>query len=184
LIDPDNAFLVSTSPSRLGITVPTGLHDLWHGHRDPAKRFNGLRLLQEVQGDFVLHVRVNFRWQPGELLPDGTNFLAAGLLVWASEKQYLRHERNLYVKPEEPGRVYSWVPTIYDRDATRLSTWKSGMSNYFRERSTWMLLQRTGQKIHTWISHDGKGTRRRVLRSEGSPPLSPTHRAQHPQGEL
>lgn len=157
IIDPDDDFTVSTAPDRLAVTAPAGPYDIWYGEKDPAKRFNGLRVLRELEGDFVAHVRVNSDWQLGETLANGRNAMAAGLLVWDSQNQYLRHERNVFISRQQPGRVYSYVTPVYDRNETRLSDWKAVDPSFFKDpRSTWLMIQRTGEKIHAWISHDGK----------------------------
>ncbi len=157
IIDPDDDFTVSAAPDRLAVTAPAGLYDLWYEEKDPAKRFNGLRVLREVEGDFVAHVRVNSDWQLGEALPNGRNAMAAGLSVWDSQQHYLRHERDVFISRNQPGRLYSYVTPVYDRNQTRLSEWKAVVPGFFKDpRSTWLMLQRTGQKIHAWISHDGK----------------------------
>ncbi len=157
IIDPDDDFTISAAPDRIAVTVPAGPYDLWYGEKDPAKRFNGLRVLREVEGDFVAHVRVNSDWQLGETLANGRNAMAAGLLVWDSQNQYLRHERNVFISRNQPGRVYSYVTPVYDRNETRLSEWKAVDPGFFKDpRSTWLMIQRTGEKIHAWISHDGK----------------------------
>ena len=123
--------------------------------KDPSTRFNAPRLWQTMEGDFSVEVRVTADWTLGPALSTGQNAFAAGLVVWDSEKQYLRHERILF-RHRRLGTVNTFVPPIYDRNNARLSPIEIVESDYFKGRSTWLRLERSGQTISTSISHDGQ----------------------------
>ncbi len=157
VIDPDGDCRIKISPDKVTMTLPPGGHDLWYGSRVAAeKRFNAPRVLRTVKGDFVARVKVTADWKPGKNLASGRRTNAAGLLIWDSPRQYLRHERNVYAPRGALDRQMSWVPPIYDKDEGRLSKWKAEPSTYFRGRTTWLMVQRKGDKLNSWISHDGK----------------------------
>lgn len=154
--DPDSDCLVWRLADRLSMTVPPTLHEFWFGEQDTARRFNAPRVIQQIEGDFVARVTVSSDWEVVETPANGRNFRAAGLLVWDGDDEYLRHERNIFSPRDQPGVGGTYAPPIHDRGNTRQSTWTTQGLDYFQGRSTSLLLQRSGQQIHSWISHDGQ----------------------------
>ncbi len=155
IIDPDADSYIVATPEMLRIVLASGGHDLWYGREDETKRYNAPRVLREVQGDFVARVKVTATWL-GAPTESGSYTRAAGLLIYESDQHYLRHERNRFMSGEQPGVVWSWLPPLYDRSEQRISQWKSSRDDIFLGESTWLLMQRIGQTVHTWISHDGE----------------------------
>jgi|GEM_PF-5361575 len=99
--DQDQDSRIAGTSDGLTITVPAGRHDLWFGGTDERTRFNAPQVLQEWQGDFVAVVQVAS--DLNNLTQAGT-YQAAGLLVWDSEYEYLRFERNRSKTPGKPAR--------------------------------------------------------------------------------
>jgi hypothetical protein len=155
VVDPNGDCTITENDGKLTIKVPGTLHDLNPGETDPKKRNTAPRVLREVQGDFVLTVKVTADWKPGNKLPSATTqpYNGAGLLVWGSNLDFVRLERNVWVSPK--GR-FSYRTPIYCVQGRPSNQFRSGRDEFFKGRSTWLKVERTGEKITTSISHDGK----------------------------
>lgn len=148
VIDPDDDCTITTTSSKLKISVPAGSHDFWYGR----KPFNAPRVLQDVEGDFEVLVKVTADWT-AKPLESGKWTVGAGLIVMESEQHYFRVERNRFVNKG----TWSYAPPIYDRNEKRLSKWSaSSDGRTFRGESTWLWIRRAGQKFTTALSHDGR----------------------------
>lgn len=155
-MDPDGDCRARDENGKLVIRVPASQHDLNFADVDPAKRYNAPRVLQEVEGNFVAQVKVTGNWTLGPNLANGRNFSTAGLLVWDSETQYLRHDRNVYIPPSQPGKLFNYYPPLYDLNGKRVTKWRATQSELFEGASTWLRIERNGQEITASISHDGQ----------------------------
>ena len=155
VVDPDDDCTVTEEKGTLSIKVPGSLHDLYPGQRDPKKRNNAPRVLQSVKGDFTAMVKVTADWKPGAGLPGANTFPynGAGLLVWASDTQFVRLERNLWVTPK--GESCYSTPLQYTEGRESNMTKTTGAA-FYKGRSTWLKVKCAGDKLTTWISHDGK----------------------------
>jgi hypothetical protein len=91
----------------------------------------------------------------GSALPSGHNFIAAGLLVWNTERQYFRQERNLFISRSQPGKIASYQPPIYDSDGKRGTPFQPAQAGLFNGRSTWLRIERTGSTLAGAVSQDG-----------------------------
>jgi regulation of enolase protein 1 (concanavalin A-like superfamily) len=155
VIDPAGDSLVKGDEGRLTIEVPGGTHDLnptLGGMRAP-------RVLKEVEGDFVVQVKVTGDFKPGEesASPDTSSFNGAGLLIWQDSKNFIRLERNAWWLRDEGG--YACYPPLfeYHRDGQLQDTNPDGTRDeFFKGRSTWLKLERRGGKVVASYSHDGK----------------------------
>ena len=99
--------------------------------------------------------------------PTATNYqyIGAGLEVWDSGQQHLRLERNVMNNPTL-GMICYTTP-LYDRGGKRVNSWKTGKAEFFQGPSTWLRVERAGQKVTTSISPDGKAwTETGVLATE------------------
>jgi regulation of enolase protein 1 (concanavalin A-like superfamily) len=98
VVNPDGDCTFKTGTARLIISVPGGNHDL---DSRPEYKINAPRVLQEIEGDFAIEVRV-----AGTITPDkdmeapGRNiaFRAGALIVWLDDKNFLRLDRAGMVK--------------------------------------------------------------------------------------
>lgn len=154
-IDPDADCTMTEEKGKLTITVPGSLHDLFPGQRDPKKRNNAPRLLQSVTGDFTASVKVAADWIPGRGLPGANTFPynGAGLVVWESDSQFVRFERNLWITPNGPS---CYTTPLQYKDNRQTNASKTTQTEFFKGRSTWLKVQRAGDKLTTSMSHDGK----------------------------
>ncbi|HVX62791.1 MAG TPA: DUF1349 domain-containing protein [Pirellulales bacterium] len=149
IADPDgDCQFVST----ITLTVPATNHDL-----SPRRGMNAPRLLKKVAGDFTAQVKVTSDFTPGVTSTgQGRPFIGAGLLVWENQDNFLRLERNAYWIADQ---LFCYPPLI--------EHWRSGQyagvnsqpkpaHEFFQGRSTWLKLQRQGNRIIASFSHDGQ----------------------------
>ena len=155
LIDPESDCTTKEEAGKLTITVPGGTHDLnmaLGGMKAP-------RIVREVDGDFTAQVKVSGEFQPGDQPADPKTAAlnAAGLLLWQDEKNYLRLERNGWWSTEDKTTAcYAPLIEYYlggDYQGTRP---KVDSAEFFKGRSTWLKLERRGDKVTAFYSHDGQ----------------------------
>ncbi len=149
VIDPDGDCDVKESDGSVIVKLPAGKHDLWYGSKETIN-FNSPRVLQQIDGNFVATVRVTAYWDRG--IADGGGYNGAGLVVWESEEQYLRLERNRF----DFGRgTYTYTSPLYDQNSRRVF-YSSTRDEFFKGNTTWLRIIRNGSNFATNISHDGK----------------------------
>jgi regulation of enolase protein 1 (concanavalin A-like superfamily) len=116
------------------------------------------RVLKMVKGDFVVQVKVTGDFKPGEkAASQHSSFNGAGLLVWQDEKNFIRLERNRWYVPAE--QKYACYPPLleYFKNGEYQDTDPdSTLDEFFKDRSTWLRLERNGDKLIASYSHDGK----------------------------
>jgi uncharacterized protein (TIGR03067 family) len=153
-IDPDGTCSFRNQDGKLTLTIPAGQYDFWYGEADAARRYNAPRVLQQVEGDFSIQVKVTADWSPKPALPSGRCFYAAGLIVYDSQHQYLRLERCYFIH-RRTGTLHCFAAPLYDLNEKRRVAERVAGADYFAGRSTWLRVQRVGQRVGTSISHDG-----------------------------
>ena len=149
VINPDGDCKIESSAGSVTFRLPEGKHDLWYGGNNPETRFNSPRVLRRVEGDFVAIVRVTAFWDRG--IVDG-GYNGAGLVVWDSEKQYLRHERN---RMNNGRGTYTYISPLYDQNDRRVY-YNATQDEFFKGNSTWLRITRRASLFRTEISHDGQ----------------------------
>ena len=153
LIDPDHDCTVKAEQGKLTVNVPARLHDL-----NPRNgKLNAPRVLQEVEGDFVVQVKVSGKFEPGgnSTAPRSVPFNGAGLLVWADEKNYLRLERNMFLVRGTPA-CYPPLFEVFQDGQYQGTNPPAASGAFFEHESTCFRLERKGHKIAAHYSHDGK----------------------------
>ena len=155
VVDPDRDCTFVEDKGKLTVKVPGSLHDLYPEQTDPKKRYNAPRVLREVKGDFVATVKVTADWKPGDKLAGAITvpYNGAGLLIWVSDTQFIRLERNLWVRS---GRTFSYTGPLYYTEGREANNPNINSSECFKGRSTWLRVARVGENLTTSISHDGK----------------------------
>jgi len=165
VINPDGDCTFEVDDGTVTIRLPKTKHDLWYGGADEKTRFNSPRVLQEVEGNFVATVRVTALWRAGIA---GGGYNGAGLVVWDSEKQYLRHERNRFVNRSSGPDGLSYTTPLYDQNNRRVF-YNSTADDFFKDNSTWLRIARYDSIVVASMSHDGRTwTRTGVLTTEFS----------------
>ncbi|MEZ6130383.1 MAG: DUF1349 domain-containing protein [Planctomycetaceae bacterium] len=147
-IDPDNDCQIR---SKVSFTVPGTNHDL-----NPRGGMNAPRLLKAVNGDFTAQVKVTGDFTPGSVSTGrGRPFNGAGLLVWQNEDNFLRLERNAYWVSNKlmcyPPLIEHW----HDGKYAGFNSNPMAADEFFTGRSTWLKIQRQGERITASFSHDG-----------------------------
>lgn len=155
LVDPANDCQISFQGNKLTMIVPPGLHDI----NQSLGGMTAPRMLQAVEGDFLLQVKVTGDFTPGpEPFQRGvSSFNGAGLSLWLDEENYLRLERNAWWNPSERRyQCYTPLYSIFVDGKSQPTDPGIGSTNFFQGRSTWFRLEREGRFLITSYSHDGK----------------------------
>lgn len=151
--DPNGDCKFFRAPGELLISVPgsTGPHDL----AADVDKFNAPRVLKPVSGDFVIQVKVEGRYAPGNksTLPGRHSYIGAGLVVMANSNNVICLARAAFQRSSgEPlgyanfeKRVGGELERIGDVADHPLST----------KGPAFLRLERRGQTIFGWISTDG-----------------------------
>ncbi|MDB5342566.1 MAG: hypothetical protein JWP89_943 [Schlesneria sp.] len=153
-VDPDKDCEIRLTGDKLDIAIPAKNHNL-----HPVRGQNAPRVLKKVSGDFAVQVKVTSDFAPGTISTksqgQGRPFNGAGLLIWQSEDNYLRVERNAYWVD---GELYCYPPLIEYWHKSEDSKFNNDPTNtpYFTGRSTWLKGYRQGKQMTVSISHDGK----------------------------
>jgi regulation of enolase protein 1 (concanavalin A-like superfamily) len=155
LTDPDKDCTVKEDAGKLTISVPGGTHDL----NQAIGGMKAPRILQDVAGDFTAQVKISGDFAPGDKAGDPRTlpFNSAGLLIWQDEKNYLRLERNIWwVAQAEKTACYPPLIEYYKEGQYQDTNPMGTLDEFFQGRSTWLRLERRGQKVTASYSHDGK----------------------------
>lgn len=152
--DPDKDCEFRLLGDKLNITVPATNHNL-----HPVRGLNAPRALKKVSGDFTVQVKVTSDFTPGKnsTKPQGQGrpFNGAGILIWQSEENFLRIERNAFWVDDS---LYCYPPGIEYWHNSQYGGFNEPPSEaqYFVGRSTWLKGRRQGPNVTVSISHDGK----------------------------
>ncbi len=93
-IDPEGDCEFKVVDKRLHVIVPGTYHDL---HQEKGFKVNGPRVQKEVEGDFIVSVRVSgvAPAAPGkELAGKKLTYRAGSLLLWIDERNFVRLDRG------------------------------------------------------------------------------------------
>jgi len=113
-------------------------HDLWWGPNGSGGNMDGPRMVQPASGDFALETRITCLGQQRE---------HGGLLVWESDRRYLRLEKT--------SALHGYKGDIrFEAHVGRIGTFlgrgqQSSVVNYLR-------LERTGHEFRAFCSIDGQ----------------------------
>ena len=165
VIDPDGDCNFEAQDGKVVITIPGIAHDL----SSYNKKKNAPRILREVEGDFIVEVKVSCDLDPGdESAEEGKAiFNGAGLLIWHDDDHFVRFERNAFLMGTDH---FNGDEELARRQETRFQTplfeyWRQGTCStpqssttepFFKGKSTWLRIERRGDKITASLSHDGE----------------------------
>jgi regulation of enolase protein 1 (concanavalin A-like superfamily) len=155
VIDPDGDCAITAGDGKVMVEVPGRTHDLSSYHSIYKKR-NAPRILQEIEGDFTVQVKVTGTFDPGahSTLPEADPFNGAGLLLWADNENFLRLERNVWTTPD--GGHSSYQPLFeYWKNNTDLTPGTPSSTPFFTGSSTCLRLTRQGNQVRAAVSSDG-----------------------------
>jgi regulation of enolase protein 1 (concanavalin A-like superfamily) len=147
-VDPDNDCAFRLEKGTLTITVPAKAHDLGI-ERD---QMNAPRVLRDVEGDFIAHVKVSGAFRVGNaLLEDRAAYNGAGLLLMKDEKTYIRIERAAFTRNE----TFHYA-NFELREDGEINQFGNATDQPLEDgKDTWLRLERQGDKIHGAVSQDG-----------------------------
>ena len=150
LIDPDGDCKFTPGNRSMTIEVPTTQHDL----DSTGKKLNAPRVMHEVDGDFILTVRVTGEFKPG---PNSTSlksvpYNGAGILVWSDSDNHIRFERANWVR----GGVFSPNIAFLECEGGYPG---ANHSEGLRNEACYLRMQRKGSRIYAGISSDGNNWR-------------------------
>jgi regulation of enolase protein 1 (concanavalin A-like superfamily) len=141
--------------SKLVVTIPGTVHDLssefpgWLSMRAP-------RVLQEVEGDFVVQVKVSGEFGPRSepAIPGCGAWIGAGLLLWDGDKNFLRLECDTWKKSSD-GAAHFYNP-LFEHWKDKEPVIKIGASEpWIGVEGTYFRLSRKGHIVSASFSRDG-----------------------------
>lgn len=149
----DCSFKNSTSSGVLKIIVPgsENPHDL----SPELRSMTAPRVLQTVEGDFKVQVKVIGDFEPGSDSTQAgrTGYNGAGLVIFADEKNFVRLERATLHRIGGSAQAYT---NFEIRENGFLK--QQGSTADFQtsdNKPTWLRLERRGNKMHGAMSQDG-----------------------------
>ena len=147
VIDPDKDCEITDQMNKLRITVPGTRHDLVGA----TGRMNAPRVMREVDGDFVITVKVVGAFRPGgkSTNPKGVPFNGAGIVVWSDADNFIRLERAAVARGAK-------LSTYVSFEEFEGGTNGASHSQVMKGGDCWVRMERKGSRIHGSISFDGK----------------------------
>lgn len=79
--DPDGDCKISAADGKVTFSIPGTAHDLWPG----GQKVNAPRILQDVEGDFTVQVKV-----ATSVKPENGFFRSGTLLIWQDDTTFIR----------------------------------------------------------------------------------------------
>jgi regulation of enolase protein 1 (concanavalin A-like superfamily) len=149
IIDPDGDCKFSFEDGKLTITIP----GTDHGLSAEQDRMSSPRVLQEVDGDWIVQVKVCGAFPHGatSLVANRRPFHGAGLLLWQDEGTYVRLER---AELNLDGQNLSYGNFELRKDKEFV---KPGNAEEMplENKDVYLRLERRGSEIHGAASTDG-----------------------------
>ena len=145
-IDPQKDCEFVAEKTRLRVNVTGSRHLM------PAEQpsLNYPRVMREVEGDFVVTVKVVGEFKPGGVStnPKTVPFNGAGLIVWSDPDNYIRLERAAVSRG---GKVNTYVNFEEFKGGSNGATHNEVMTG----GDCWVRMERVGSRIQGAISFDG-----------------------------
>ncbi len=153
LVDPVGDCPVDFLSDGISISVPAGVHQL----NPTMETVNAPRVWQTVEADFLYEVRV--KDFPRPQIDSGANgnrsYVAAGIVLWQDEKNFLRWTRSASA---EKNAVYL--------SCEQYENGKYVGGGFFRmkDEPIWLRLERRGNTLRMSASDDGKTWKQAIER--------------------
>ena len=115
--DPDGDCKATFDGGKLTIWIPGVYHDFW-AEKDKGK-VNAPRVLQDVDGDFSVQVKVTGPIKPekGTMIPklaSGGPFQAGSLLIWQDRDNFIRLDRCCVYSTKERNIAFFYLQSFKD----------------------------------------------------------------------
>jgi regulation of enolase protein 1 (concanavalin A-like superfamily) len=145
--DPDGDCKVGMESGSLTFEVPGSLHDL----NTEIGKLNAPRVVQDVEGDFVIQVRVRGEFQPEGpgTRHDALPYNGAGLLLWLDGDHYIRIERGAVLRNSRFGALLLCQKHEGDQPPVRKNA-------FLEEGDVYLKLERRGNRITGFYGTDGQ----------------------------
>ena len=147
VVDPDDDCKVVLADGGVSFEVPGTLHDL----NAEMGKLNAPRVVQEVEGDFVVSVRVRGEFQPAGpgTRHDALPYNGAGLIVWLDGDRYLRIERGAALRNARVGALLLCQKHEGGEPPVRKNA-------FLEEGDVYLKLERRGGRIAGYYGTDGE----------------------------
>lgn len=139
---------------KLTITVPGTPHNL----NKVISDLNAPRVLQEIEGDFTIQVKVSGDFNPSPVstvAPRGKAYNGAGLLLWVDEDLFVRLERNIWINGPGSADCHPPLFEVVVKGVPAGTSPPPVPANFFSTPATWLRLERTGDLVTPALSHNG-----------------------------
>jgi regulation of enolase protein 1 (concanavalin A-like superfamily) len=155
-VDPSRDCKFHIKGGTMTIELPGGDHDL-APNRD---RFNAPCLLRDVEGDFVMQVRVSGSFRPSakSSVDEEESRVAAGIVLILADENCIRLEfgaRRLGGRQGSFVDLWMGGEELFNMNLGGISPWKQE-DREVKEEYIYLLLERQGDVIKDSISPDGK----------------------------
>src|SRR5262245_4751159 len=148
-VDPDGDCKFTLDQGNLTIKIPGKDHALAF----ERNQMNAPRVLRDVEGDFVVQVKVSGDYPAGAMSVVETRrpFHGSGLLVWSDEKNYIRLERAELVSGNDNVNYASWEL----RQDGKFERIGNTGDLPLTEKEYYLRIERRDGKFYSGVSSDG-----------------------------
>ncbi len=144
-IDPDKDCEITPEEKKLTIRVPGAWHDL----NPDSGKLNSPRVVREVEGDFVIKVKVEGEFKPGgkSTNPRSIPYNGAGIIIWSDSDNFIRLERGAMLR----GNKISATVAFEEREGG----YRGAVHNIASQPGpVYLRLERKGSRILGAVSFD------------------------------
>ncbi|ELP32069.1 DUF1349 domain-containing protein [Rhodopirellula baltica] len=147
----DCSFTASNEDLRIFVPGSETAHDL----SPELESSTAPRVVQSISGDFVIEVRIDSQFEPGDESTQAgrTGYVGAGLVVFADDKNFVRLERATLHRQAGDPRPYTNFEIRVDGQLERAG--RVGELPADQAKPTWLRLERKGDLMLGSVSLDG-----------------------------
>lgn len=145
-IDIDKDCEFAPQQKSLTIRVPGKWHDL----NPDSGKLNSPRVIREVEGDFVVQVKVDGELKPGgkSTNPKSVPYNGAGIIIWSDSDNFIRLERGALLRNKQIRATVAFEE--------REGGYRGAVHNVSsRPGPVYLRLERKGSRIFGAVSFDG-----------------------------
>jgi regulation of enolase protein 1 (concanavalin A-like superfamily) len=149
IVDPDGECKFDLNQGKLTLKIPGKDHALAF----ERNQMNAPRILQEVEGDFIVQVKVSGNYPAGatSVVQGRRPFHGAGLVLWQDEKNYIRLEHAELVSDNQNIKYASWELRKDGQFARQGNTGDLPLT----EQEYYLRLEKRDGKVFASVSKDG-----------------------------
>jgi regulation of enolase protein 1 (concanavalin A-like superfamily) len=129
----------------LAIRVPGSWHDL----NPDSGKLNAPRVVREVEGDFLIKVKVEGEFKPGgkSTNPRSVPYNGAGIIIWSDSDNFIRLERGSLLRNKKIGATVAFEE--------REGGYRGAVHNITSQQGpVYLRLERKGSRIFGAVSFD------------------------------